>query len=164
MNRRSFLLAGSFFALTGCLGGNTTRSQLDDDAEKISVRTIGDVTTFDNAGRIPVSGVGMIVGLEGTGGGTPPGTYREMMKEFLKRKKMDDPDKFLDSPNNALVLVNAEIPAGSRPGQRTDVQITLPLGSKVRSLRGGYLMPCELTTFSSQGASPRISSPGKSRV
>jgi hypothetical protein len=151
MDRRSFVLAGSFFAMTGCLGGTkTTRSQLDDDSEKISVKTIGDITTFDNAGRIPVSGVGMIVGLQGTGGGTPPGNYREMMKEFLKRKKIDDAEKFLDSPNNALVLVSAEIPAGNRPGFRTDVQISLPPGSKVRSLRGGFLMPCELMSYSTQ--------------
>jgi flagellar basal body P-ring protein FlgI len=151
MKRLGLILAGSLVALTGCLKDHTTRSQLDDDVDKPTVRTIGDVAEFQTAGAVPVSGVGLVVGLEGTGGGAPPGPYRQMMEEQLKRCKIDNPKAWLDSNDTALVFVSARILAGSRAGERADVEITLPPGSKVKSLRGGYLLETPLSTYASQG-------------
>ncbi len=151
MKRLGLFLAASLVALSGCLKDHTTRSQLDDDADKPKVRLIGDVAEFQTAGAVPVSGVGLVVGLEGTGGGAPPGAYRQMMEEHLKRSKIDNPKAWLDSNDTALVIVNAQIPAGSRAGERSDVEITLPPGSKVKSLRGGYLLETQLFTYSSHG-------------
>jgi hypothetical protein len=50
----------------------------------------------------------------------------------------------LDSPDTALVIVTGFIPPGTRRGDLFDVQVTLPPGSKVSSLRGGYLQQCHL--------------------
>ena len=151
MKRFGILLACSVVTLTGCLKDHTSRSQLDEDADKPKVRTVGDTAEFQTAGAVPVSGVGLVVGLEGTGGGAPPGSYRQMMEEHLKRCKIDNPKAWLDSNDTALVLVTAQIPAGSRAGERADVEISLPPGSKVKSLRGGYLLETPLSTYSSHG-------------
>ncbi|MCE9534556.1 MAG: flagellar basal body P-ring protein FlgI [Planctomycetes bacterium] len=149
MNRYGILLAGSLFALTGCMKDHTSRLQMEEEAEKSSVRTVGDVAEFQTSGALPVSGIGLVVGLEGTGGGTPPGPYRQMAEDYLKRNKIDNPKEWLDSPNNALVLLSAEIPAGSRRGDRIHVEVTLPPGSKAKSLRGGYLLETSLTPYAS---------------
>lgn len=150
MKRLGFLLAGSLVALTGCLKDHTTRLQID-DADKPKVQTVGDVAEFQTAGAVPVSGVGLVVGLEGTGGGAPPGPYRQMMEEHLKRCKIENPKAWLDSNDTALVFVSAQIAAGSKAGERADVEITLPPGSKVKSLRGGYLLDTQLSSYSSHG-------------
>jgi flagellar basal body P-ring protein FlgI len=152
MLRLGFLLLGSLSVLAGCHGKDTTaRSQSDDDADKSRLQTIGDVAEFQTSGAIPISGVGLVVNLDGTGGGTPPGEYRNMMEQYLKKCKIDNPKEWLDSRDNALVLVNAEIPVGSRRGERINIEITLPPGSKARSLRGGYLLETPLTSYSTQG-------------
>lgn len=151
MKRLNLLLVASLVAITGCLKDHTTRSQLDEESDKPKVRTVGDAAEFQTAGAIPVSGVGLVVGLNGTGGGTPPGAYRQMMEEQLKRSKIDNPKAWLDSPDTALVLLTAHIPAGSRAGERVDVEITLPPGSKAKSLRGGYLLESPLASYASQG-------------
>jgi flagellar basal body P-ring protein FlgI len=150
MKRLGLILAGSLVALTGCLNDQTSRLQID-DVDKPKVRTIGDVAEFQTAGAIPVSGVGLVVGLEGTGGGAPPGPYRQMMEEHLKRCKIENVKAWLDSNDTALVFVSAQIPAGSRAGERADVEITLPPGSKAKSLRGGFLLETPLASYSSQG-------------
>ncbi len=151
MNRLGLLLAGGLFALTGCLSDPTTRAQLGpDDPEKPLVRTVGDVSEIQTTGAIPVSGIGLVVGLEGTGGGTPPGVYRQLAEEYLKKNKIDNPKEWLESTSNALVLVSGEIAAGSRRGDRINIEITLPPGSKAKSLRGGYLLETSLTSYSSQ--------------
>src|SRR5262249_26976449 len=106
---------------------------------------------FQSSGAIPVSGVGLVVGLEGTGGGTPNGPYRQMAEDFLKRSKIDNPREWLDSPNKPVVLVNAEVPVGPRRGDLIHVEVTLPPGSRVKSLRGGYLLESQLTSYASLG-------------
>jgi hypothetical protein len=150
MNRLGIFLAGVTIAHAGCLGKDqTTRSQLDDGGDKPAVHTVGDASEFQTTGAIPVSGIGLVVGLDGTGGGAPPGAYRQMAEEYLKRNKIENPKEWLDHPNNALVLVSAEVPAGSRRGDRINVEVTLPPGSKAKSLRGGYLLETPLSSYSS---------------
>jgi flagellar basal body P-ring protein FlgI len=149
MNRYGALMAGALLALTGCLEDETSRLQMEAESEKPIVRTVGDVADIQTSGNVPVSGVGLVVNLDGTGGGAPPGEYRRMAEEYLKKNKIENFKEWLDSPNTALVLVNGEVPAGSTHGERIHVEITLPPGSKVKSLRGGYLLDTPLTSYAS---------------
>ena len=75
------LLAGS----VGCSTLGPTRGQAPDEGDSKfdlkEVQTVGDVTEVSNAGPLQVSGVGLVTGLEGTGGGAPPGMYRTMLQE-----------------------------------------------------------------------------------
>src|SRR5262249_50602822 len=109
--------------------------------------TVADVTDVANALPLQVSGVGLVVGLEGTGGGNPPGLFRNMLEDQLKKQRVPNVKEVLASPDNALVLVTALIPAGSRKGDPIDIEVSLPPGSKVTSLRGGYLQQCVLRNY-----------------
>jgi Flagellar P-ring protein len=143
MNRRLLLLTGltGLLGLVGCMG-QQIRSQSgedDRDAREFEARTVGDVTSAAVIDPVPCSGVGLVVGLNGTGGPAPPGGYRALLEKELKQRKIDNVREMIDSPNNALVLVSALLPAGSRTGDPIDVQVELPPQSRATSLRGGYL-------------------------
>jgi hypothetical protein len=149
MNHRVWVLGAVLLGLAGC-AHTQTRGQAADDNEHdkdVEVQTIGDVTEVANVDPIPVSGVGLVVGLDGTGGGTPPGSWRELLEKQLRTLHVDNVKGVLASPNNALVLVSAVIPAGARKGDPLDIEVLLPPQSKVTSLRGGYLKECLLYNY-----------------
>jgi len=81
-------------------------------------------------------GVGIVVGLTGTGDKTPA-TVR-MIRQLLARKKLSFNETELISKNVAMVVVTADLPAFSRNGSRLYTQISC-LGDAV-SLRGGVLL------------------------
>jgi hypothetical protein len=140
------LTTAALLCLAGCLHSQP-RLQSDDEAQREKdrqMKTVGDFTTFANANPIPVVGVGLVVGLEGTGGRPQANGYRTVMEEFLKKKGVEHIKDILDSPNTAIVLVSGMIPAGAHKGDTIDLEITLPPQSKTSSLRGGYLKECLL--------------------
>jgi hypothetical protein len=151
MSQRSWVLAAVILGLLGCAHTPLIRPQAEDDErdKDLAVRTIGDVTEVANTEPIFVTGVGLVEGLEGTGGGTPPGNYRALLEDQLRREKVEGVKALLASPNNAVVVVSGYIPAGARKLDRIDLDISVPPGSKVTSLRGGYLRECVLRNYDS---------------
>jgi hypothetical protein len=145
------LLLAGLLAVGGCHHPQTRGQSEDDEREKAEakyeVRTIGDVTTVGNADPLAVGGVGLVVGLEGTGGDSPPSGYRSMLENELKKEGVPNVREVLASRETALVLVTAKIPAGARRGDPLDVEVTLPPGSEATSLRGGYLRKCYLFNY-----------------
>lgn len=111
--------------------------------QDLAIGTVGHVTEIANGGAVQVSGVGIVFGLDGTGG-SPAGEYRTMLEQQLRKQKIENTRAILDSPNNAMVLVTAFLPAGVRKGEMADVEIVLPEGSRATSLKGGYLADCPL--------------------
>src|SRR5262245_21187797 len=108
MKRCACALVVTILGFAGCLEP-PTRLQSDEDGDRekdAHVQKIGDVTTVANADPIPVSGVGLVVNVDGTGGGAPPGSFRRMLEEFLHKKKVENVKELLASPNNAMVLVS----------------------------------------------------------
>ena len=93
-------------------------------------------------------GYGMVVGLEGTGDGADVSVTASSMKSMLARLgvnidgSLGDFDTAsggkLDVKNVAAVMVTAELPGFSKPGQRIDVNVSA-IG-KAKSLRGGTLI------------------------
>jgi hypothetical protein len=165
VHRRKFLVltALGIVGLVGCHGPWAEkekaqgRSQVGEDpiAELDASTTIGSKTTIGNTEPILVSGVGLVYNLPGTGSSAPPGGWRMMLEQSLKknprlaghlRTLLDDPRK-----TTSLVLVTAAIPPGARKGDPVDLQITLPDESKTTSLKGGILHPCELYTSDTTG-------------
>jgi hypothetical protein len=150
MNRRASLFTLALLTLGGCLSPQA-RLQMAEDAEvkkDLSVKTVADVADVRVVGPVQVSAIGLVTGLEGTGG-TPQGPYRQMLEQLLQKQRIDHTKEILDSPDNAMVLVTAFIPPGARRGDKIDVEVTLPPGSKVTSLVGGYLQPCALRNHDS---------------
>jgi flagellar basal body P-ring protein FlgI len=149
MNQRVWLFGALVCGLLGC-AHQQTRLQAEDEGERdkeAEVKTIGDVSSVANAEPIPVNGIGLVIGLDGTGGGATPGPYRQRLEDQLRKSQVEDIKKLLASPETSLVLVQALIPAGARKGDPLDVEITLPRESKTKSLRGGRLWECTLYNY-----------------
>jgi hypothetical protein len=164
MNHRVCVLGAVCLGLLGCTHPQTLpRLQSEDDADRKSeVKTIGDFTGVANADPIPVSGVGLVIGLEGTGGGAPPGGFTQIMEDELKKRNIKNPKEVLASPNHAVVLVSGLIAAGARKGDPFDVEVTLPPGSRVSSLRGGQLLECRLFNYdTAKNLDPNYGGPNK---
>jgi hypothetical protein len=143
------LLAPLLLGLAGC-AHQQTRLQSEDESERdrYQVAVIGDKTQVGNAAPVPVSGVGLVEGLEGTGGDVPADGLRAMLENELHRDvKERHVRELLTSPNNALVLVSALLPPGARAKDVIDVEVTLPRNSKATSLRGGRLRKCYLYNY-----------------
>ncbi len=144
----------------GCVN-QQTRMQMAEESEKerdLELLTIGDFTDVGNKGAMKVQSVGLVTGLAGTGH-CPAGYYRNLLEQYLLKTSssrngeiaLDRPEvkirKVLEDPNNALVIVTAYIPEGARRGDRFDVEVELPPGSKTSSLVGGYLELSQLRVW-----------------
>lgn len=119
--------------------------------------TIGAEVSVRGAEPQLVSGLGVVVGLNGTGGDPPPEPILSHMERELARGGIGrgresagtsigaiSPRAFLRDPSVAVVIVEAAIPPGAPQGQTFDVRVrTLP-GSAVSSLEGGVLWTTEL--------------------
>ncbi len=164
ISRRHFLAltaAAGAAGLVGCKSTEAakvqTRSQIGDDpSDPDAVATVGSKTAVGNTEALVVSGVGLVFRLPGTGSTAPPGGWRTMLEDNMKKAKRNEPvnvRQLLDDPGRttSLVLVSALIPPGARKDEAVDVQITLPDDSKTTSLQGGELLSCELITFDTTG-------------
>jgi flagellar basal body P-ring protein FlgI len=153
MNQRVWVCSTVLLAMVGC-ATLQTRLQKDDDADhekEVKVQTIGDMSVPTGTQSAMVYGVGLVVGLEGTGG-TPPGPYRTMLEEDLRKRRFEHVKELLESKDVAMVLVSAAVPAGSHKGDPLDVIVTVPRESRVTSLRGGRLLTCDLYEYTTRKA------------
>src|SRR5262249_8091229 len=110
------VMFGVLLGLIGCAHHQTVRPQAGDEAERdvvADMKTVGEVTSVANAEPIQVSGVGLVVGLSGTGGVAPPGPYRSVLEQELKRQGVQNIAEVLNSPDASLVLVSGFIPPGA---------------------------------------------------
>jgi len=101
-----------------------------------------------------VSGIGFMVGLDGTGGMTMPEQYAAHLEREMGRSGVTvandnpqsplyakSPRQLLRDPNTAAVIVQAAIPPGSSPGDSYDVYVR---AINATSLEGGKLWTTEL--------------------
>ena len=153
--RPFWLISAACLALTGCFGPQSARLQSADENDpkeprEPQVRTVAAYAGFNSQQDIQVSGVGLVVELNHTGGGAPPASsLRDWLENDLKKKNVQNVRSLLESPNCAMVLVSARLPKGARRNDPIDVEISLPDMSRCTSLKGGYLTSCELYTFES---------------
>ena len=135
--------------LAGCTLPSLTRGQAEDEAEgaRYDIPTVGERTTVANAEPVSLGGVGLVTGLEGAGGDCNADGYRSMLANELRRERIDNVNEVLRSPDNALVIVEASMQPGAGKGDRIDVDVKLPPGSKATSLRGGRLKMCYLFNY-----------------
>ncbi len=158
----SVLLAGS---IVGCqdfklLPSKLLRSQSPDKQDeesdkddekdkefetKVETPMVGDYAGFANLNLVTLQGVGLVVGLDGTGGDPPPSGYRAILADDMRRRGIADPETILRSPNTALVIVTAYLPPMIRKGEAFDVDVRIPEGDTTTSLNGGWLLETELS-------------------
>jgi flagellar P-ring protein precursor FlgI len=101
-----------------------------------------DIARFRGIRPNTLTGVGLVMGLEGTGDTQRISATRAALVNYLRRSGLDVDPRQLDSRNVALVMVTADLPPFSVNGQRIDVTIT-SIGD-AKSLRNGTLLLTEL--------------------
>ena len=130
-------------AATVCLGfAMLTAAAPTRGADDASDRAIADIAKITDLGKRTVEGVGLAVGLAGTGSDPRPSGYREKLKTEMKRNPELDPERILGDPLKrvSMVLVRADISAGLDPEDELNVEVLLPPGSETTSLEGGYVL------------------------
>ncbi len=116
--------------------------------------TIHSMAYLEGMRRLSVGGYGLVVGLGSNGTTMCPRPIREeMLKDLRGRyrlgaapKEMEHlkPENLLDTEETAVVEVYGEVPAAARKHDRFDLTVKALSGTDVRSLEGGWLMPCTL--------------------
>jgi hypothetical protein len=167
MTDRKTLLGLFLMGLVGCIQPfSHTVNKPEPTVEKkkeVEVKTIGKVAGMQNIDPVEVFGIGLVVNLDGTGGGAPPGAYRSVLEDQMaKELKIDNPKQWLaaNATTTSLVLISARIPAGTRKNDIIDLNITVPHESRTTSLRGGQLLGCNLYDYNSRkGLSPTYKGP-----
>jgi len=124
---------------------NPKKDDVDEFKTKARTELIGKYTTISGLNMITLEGVGLVVGLNGTGGDPPPSVYRTALLNDMRKRKVKNPNQILRSPNTALVVVRAYLPPLIKKGDRFDVEVRLPGNSEATSLDGGWLMETYLS-------------------
>ena len=107
---------------------------------KLETPMVGEYINFAGMSPVLLQGVGLVVGLNGTGGDPAPSPQRTAMLEELKKMRVPDPNTILRSPDTALVVVQTYLPPILKPGEKLDVQILVPPSAGAKSIKGGWLM------------------------
>lgn len=105
------------------------------------------ICTVHGQEEIELIGIGLVVGLDGTGdGGAAAPTVRALAAAMkVLNAPVLDPRELKDAKNVAIVNIEATIPRGGlQKGQKLDCYVSSSLGAK--SLRGGRLLLSALQT------------------
>ena len=98
---------------------------------------IKDITSLAGIRSNQLVGYGIVVGLPGTGDGKT-GVTLQSMQSLVSRFGITSDLKGFNGDNAAAVVLTAELPAFSKPGQTIDVTVSTIGGSE--SLKGGTLL------------------------
>lgn len=122
--------------------------------------TIGSIAYAEGGLRLMrVRGYGLVTGLINKGSRRCPDSLRNYLVDSIRRTRMSDPyrrktgdepsaSEMISSPDTAVVMVEAEIPAGAIKGRPFDVRVTA-VDEETTSLTGGVLLQTELKVFQS---------------
>jgi flagellar basal body P-ring protein FlgI len=149
MKRAGLILSLVLAQLVGCSTEQFRLQSSDDEkADKpVEVKTVGSVTSVWGVQPVRVYGVGIVHSLAANGGGGKPGPLRQQAIRHLKEMGCKDPVAFLAQPDVAVVRVTAQLTPGTQKGEPVDIDVEVDPSDPVPSLRGGILLPCELSEY-----------------
>lgn len=101
---------------------------------------IKDIVEVEGARSNQLSGIGIVMGLAGTGDKSP--MAMQMMKNLLQQYGVTVDEKSVRSKNVAVVSITAALPPYVRPGQVIDLNVSTMGDAK--SLQGGTLLQAPL--------------------
>ena len=151
MNRRNFVFLASgvvISSLCGCSWWNeqTVRSQSPEEPVNVShTKLVGDFAVPTGILPARVDGIGLVVGLRGTGGDPVPSPQRSVLVEEMRKMGVENPNQVLASGNVALVIMQGAMRPGIQQGDRFDIEVRVPAQGDTTSLRGGILALARLT-------------------
>ncbi len=135
---------------SGC-GKAIRRAQSPDSAftkfddRKSTSKFIGDVCGVNGLRPSQIEGIGLVVGLEGTGSEPSPSGQKDyLLRELKSSKTTANAKAAIASPNTSMVMLRGLIPAGAKKGDRMDIEIVTLPDTDTTSLKYGELLPTEL--------------------
>jgi len=123
------------------------------DIDPMMRGTVASETAVDGLRPVVVRGYGLVVGLKETGGRLMPAEVRASMIQELARRGIGNPatspedwtpERVLNDPNTAVVVVEGVIPPGATKNTKFDLRVSALPGTDVTSLEGGRLYTCDL--------------------
>ena len=120
------------------------RSEDNDFGRRYETPLLGEYMSVQGNSLVVLKGVGLVTGLSGQGGDPSPSGLRTQLLNEMSRRKVPQANELLASPDTALVVVIAYLPAMVRKSQPFDVRVVLPPNSNARSLKGGWLLETRL--------------------
>ena len=162
VSRRLFL-AGAVVTASGCqklIGrgqspDTTPLVQLYDE-NVTKPKYIGDICGIYGLNFAKVDGIGLAVGLKGTGSAAKPGSQREqLLRELEINKNVDDGKALLRSKDTELVVMYGLLPPGIRKGETFDLKVTVLGASEATSLENGTLLISRLQPLRKLGKGVR---------
>lgn len=123
-------------------GGAKTAKKKEPPTPKVE-ETIGDVASIIGA-DFKVEGVGLVIGLDGTGSDPAPSWQRTKLLDEMKKSGLPHPEKILQTKSVTMVTVRATIPAGISKADHFDADIELAPATATTSLAGGWLISTPL--------------------
>jgi flagellar P-ring protein precursor FlgI len=116
---------------------------------------IGDLADVRGQEQNVVQGIGLVTGLAGTG--DTASAARQAILNLLRTQNINLSLQNVNSANVAIVLVQATLPPGIKPGRRIDVRVASIYDCE--SLVGGTLLACELADMTGQAVYGTASGP-----
>jgi flagellar basal body P-ring protein FlgI len=141
----SWVTTPDWFRTPSWISPQSPDDEKPEDNPSSKVKLVGDVAVPLGREALAVDGVGLVVGLPGTGSDPPASIYRTKLLDEMRKRGVDKPEQLLASPNTALVLVRGYLRPGVQQGDQLDVEVRVPDRNETASLRGGYLMPTQLS-------------------
>ena len=117
-------------------------------AQDVPLVRMKDIARVDGVRDNQLYGLGLVIGLEGTGDGTGAQANVQMIANMLERFGITVAAADLRLRNAAAVMVTADVPSSLRSGDRIDVSVA-SIGD-ARSLQGGYLLQTPLEAADGQ--------------
>jgi hypothetical protein len=112
--------------------------------------TVGEVARVAGRELVPVQGLGLVTGLDGTGTTVMPPGVRAQILEIMRKNHVPEPEKILAGPENAVVVATGMLPPGCTEGEEFDLEVRAVPNTETTSLEGGHLLACELYKVSSE--------------
>ena len=132
-------------------------SKLANKKDESNTTFIGDVCGVRGLRPVVVEGLGLVVGLDGTGSNPGPSEQKDyLLRELKAHKSTSSAKEALKSPNTSMVLVRALIPAAAKKGDKIDVEVSTVPKSDTKSLKFGKLLTSDLRPVAASGRHVRF--------
>lgn len=122
--------------------------------------TIGSLVEVVFPESISVEGYGLVGGLRGTGSMECPPRIRKYLTQYIMAQLSEDTiskaESLIDSPDTAVVMIEAVIPVQDAKSEYFDIRVTALPSTQTTSLEGGWLFPSELKIIGSFGITTEI--------
>ena len=149
-------------SMVGC-GNAIRRGQSPDDSMiKFTSKTdntnfVGQVCGVKGLRPAQIEGIGLVVGLEGTGSEPKPSGQKDyLLRELKTNSSTDNAKNALKSKNTSMVMIRGWIPPAAQKGDSIDLEIIAPPNSDTTSLKFGQLLKTDLRPMNASSRSVQV--------